>query len=223
MVNVQTSLMASEMFSSLQREKDGRCPEIVSWESVGFRIGLPGEVLGKDGNDFVLRKDLPLTQGALVTTLPKELRGEQSFCGLKTFLAVEVRRFYFADGTFLDIDCAHTAALQIDDSPVHVHSGWTNQPALQPLAETYEIISGEGSMVLDEKVVDVDPDSARLINIPPGVVHGLASKTPGTPVVAILSFRPAMAPMADPALPFRDEIGLQIGTRAAIEKLRLAI
>jgi uncharacterized protein YjlB len=104
----------------------------------------------------------------------------------------ETRRFHRTDGTSEDVDCASVAALDIVDSPVHMH-GVTQ--------EVYTILNGKGKMVLGDQVVDVAEGS--VIVLPTGVEHGLASDDPDHPVKVLLSFTPGIAPKSKPE--FRDE------------------
>lgn len=135
----------------------------------------------------------PRQPGAVVVQIPDELHGaERSVCGVKGFLVDERRVFCDENGCEVEVACAKVAALDIDDSPVHVHG---------ETLETYHILSGTGRMVLDQQVVPVQAGS--LIVIPPGVVHGLASDRPGQPLRVLMSFTPGLAPVAEQR--FRDE------------------
>jgi mannose-6-phosphate isomerase-like protein (cupin superfamily) len=135
----------------------------------------------------------PPRPGAVLVQIPDELRGaEVSVCGVKGFLVDERRVFRDETGAEVEVACAKVAALDIDDSPVHVHG---------ETLETYQILAGSGRMVLDQRVVPVRAGS--LVVIPPGVEHGLASDVPGQPLRVLMTFTPGLAPVAEQR--FRDE------------------
>lgn len=124
--------------------------------------------------------------GAVAVRLPGELSGaERSVCGIKAFLVDERREFRAEDGSAQVVDCARVAALDITDSPVHVHG---------ETVETYLVLSGAGRMVLDERVEPVGPGSC--IVIPPGVEHGLSADDPAAPLRVMMTFAPGLAPLA---------------------------
>jgi len=131
--------------------------------------------------------------GAVVVDLPDDLQGaELSVCGLKGFLIDEERCFRADDGSQITVACAKVAALDIVDSPVHVHG---------ETLESYQILAGQGRMVLGEEVVAVQPGSFVLI--PPGTEHGLASDNPERPLRVLMTFTPGLAPVS--AAEWRDE------------------
>jgi len=148
--------------------------------------------------------------GALVTCIPRSLSDEEvSVCGVKGFLIDEVREF-FVNGSTEIVDCAAVAALEIVDSPVHVHA-YTR--------EMYEILAGNGKMILGETVVDVA--EGNVIVIPSGVEHGLCSRDPEQPVRVLLSFMPGIAPKSKPA--YRDEALLYGRTSERIAAIQTAV
>lgn len=141
-----------------------------------------------------------LQTGAIVATIPTVLEGaERSVCGLKAFLVDERRRFEVA-GDIVEIDCAKVAALDISDSPIHVHGETT---------ETYQILHGEGRMVLGNELVPVS--AGTFILIPPGVQHGMAAASPEHPVRVLMTFTPGLAPIQHQHL--RDEKILHASSR----------
>jgi mannose-6-phosphate isomerase-like protein (cupin superfamily) len=157
-----------------------------------------------------LVRSQPMGNGAVVTQVPTSLENaDVSVCGVKGFMVDERREFTKSDGATEVVDCAHIASLDITDSPVHVH-GVTH--------EIYEILNGEGQMVLDDQVVDVQ--SGSVVVLPPGVVHGLASKDPQVPVRVLLHFSPGLAPKSKPE--FRDEEILFDRTTQRIAELTAA-
>ncbi|PIR53456.1 hypothetical protein COU76_00895 [Candidatus Peregrinibacteria bacterium CG10_big_fil_rev_8_21_14_0_10_49_10] len=148
-----------------------------------------------------------MADGAVVAQTPTSLTdAELSVCGVKGFMIDEVRKFHREDGSSKEVDCASVAALDIIDSPVHVH-GVTQ--------EMYEILEGEGKMVLGKEVADVKKGS--VVVLPPGIEHGLASNDPNTPVKVLLSFTPGIAPKTEPE--FRDEAIVYERTSERIQQL----
>ncbi len=132
-------------------------------------------------------------QEAPLAMIPQSLaNADVSVCGVKGFMIDETREFINAEGQPEVVDCASIAALEITDSPVHVH-GVTH--------EVYTILKGTGKMILGNKVVDVQ--EGNVITLPPGVEHGLVSDDPAIPVKVLLSFKPGLAPKTKPE--FRDE------------------
>lgn len=147
--------------------------------------------------------------GAVAVTIPgqgDQLDAETSVCGLKAFLVDERRRFSLPDGSQRVVDCAKVAALDITDSPVHVHG---------ETVETYHILSGTGRMLLGDRVVPVRPGS--LMVIPPGVRHGLVSDNVETPIRVVMTFSPGLAPID--AAEVRDEQILADAASAVITAL----
>lgn len=134
------------------------------------------------------------TTEVVVTQLPMNLDGaEESVCGMKAFLIDERRAFHSLDSSEETVvDCARVAVLDITDSPVHVHG---------ETVETYQILQGEGHMVLGEDSRKVS--AGDFILLPPGLPHGLVSSDPETPVRVLMTFSPGMAPVS--AEQFRDE------------------
>lgn len=131
--------------------------------------------------------------GAVISQIPESLDGaDVSVCGVKGFMIDQRREFTGPDGEKEAIPCATVAALEITDSPVHVHS--------QTL-ETYVILEGEGKMVLDDSVHSVK--KGNVILIPPNVHHGIVSTDPDVPVKVLLTFAPGLAPKEHPR--HRDE------------------
>jgi mannose-6-phosphate isomerase-like protein (cupin superfamily) len=124
--------------------------------------------------------------GAVVVRIPSTgLDGaEDSVCGLKAFLVDEVRAFERPDGARDTIACAKVAALDIVDSPVHVHG---------ETVETYHILAGSGRMVLGDRVVALS--AGNMVVIPPGVPHGLCADDPDQPVRVVMTFSPGLAPI----------------------------
>lgn len=134
-----------------------------------------------------------LTGAAVPVCLPELLTGaEKSVCGIKAFLIDERREFTAPDGTTAVVDCARVAALDITDSPVHVHG---------ETVETYQILAGTGHMLLGDRVLPVAPGT--FILIPPGIPHGLCSAHPDQPLRVLMTFAPGLAPIAHPR--WRDE------------------
>ena len=135
---------------------------------------------------FLERGAATETNEAIVVQIPEgDLAGaEVSVCGVKGFLVDERRTFTAEDGSQETIDCAKVAALDIADSPVHVHG---------ETVETYHILSGHGRMVLGNKVVPVGPGT--LIVLPPGEEHGLAADDPEQPLRVLMTFAPGLAPV----------------------------
>lgn len=141
--------------------------------------------------------------GAVAVDLPDELVGaERSVCGVKGFLVDERRLFQCEDGSGETVDCARVAALDIEDSPVHVHG---------ETVETYHILKGRGRMVLGDRVLDVK--DGKMILIPPGVPHGLCARD-DNPLRVLMTFSPGLAPVSFPE--FRDEKILHASTRARL-------
>lgn len=134
---------------------------------------------------FLLR-DGALESGAVVSHIPAAdfADAEQSVCGLKAFLIDERREFTDETGDQKVVDCAKVAALDITDSPVHVHG---------ETVETYHIIAGSGRMLLGEKIVKVQAGS--FIVIPPGTPHGLTADDPTKPLRVVMTFSPGLAPI----------------------------
>jgi mannose-6-phosphate isomerase-like protein (cupin superfamily) len=129
----------------------------------------------------------------VISQIPDDLSGSpMSVCGIKGFLIDEIREFEDDNGKKYRIPCASVAALDITDSPVHVHGETT---------ETYLILAGSGKMVLDHRVCDVK--KGHLILIAPGVQHGLVSDDHNHPVKVLMTFHPGLAPLEMPD--FRDE------------------
>ncbi|OGI20688.1 MAG: hypothetical protein A3B68_09095 [Candidatus Melainabacteria bacterium RIFCSPHIGHO2_02_FULL_34_12] len=156
-------------------------------ESLGvLPEGTTREVLG-----YKLRNGDEIVDGAVLANIPGILTGEVSVCGLKDFMIDSVIKFTLPSGESKIINCAFIAALDITDSPVHWHAMTT---------ETYQILEGEGYMVLGEKVFEVKPGD--VITLVPGIEHGLVSKN-GKPVKVLLTFFPGLAPKSEPK--FRDE------------------
>jgi mannose-6-phosphate isomerase-like protein (cupin superfamily) len=132
-------------------------------------------------------------ENAVISRIPEDLSGSpMSVCGIKGFLVDEIREFEDEEGKIHRVLCASVAALDITDSPVHVHG---------ETIETYLILAGSGRMVLDRRVCDVKP--GHIILVPPGVQHGLASDDPDCPLKVLMTFHPGLAPVEMPA--FRDE------------------
>lgn len=133
------------------------------------------------------RRGEALSDGAVVCQIPDDeaLHGaESSVCGLKAFLIDERRVFNLPSGS-ITVDCAKVAALDIVDSPVHVHG---------ETVETYHILAGDGRMLLGERVVEVSAGS--VIVIPPGTAHGLRANDPQRPLRVLMTFSPGLAPVA---------------------------
>jgi mannose-6-phosphate isomerase-like protein (cupin superfamily) len=132
-------------------------------------------------------------ENAVISRIPDDLSGSpMSVCGVKGFLIDEIREFEDEKGKTHRISCASVAALDITDSPVHVHG---------ETIETYLIFAGSGKMVLDRRICDVKP--GHIILVPPGVQHGLASDDLKCPLKVLMTFHPGLAPVGMPA--FRDE------------------
>lgn len=154
--------------------------------------GAIRQTLGQSRTLGFLPRGGSLAKNAPVTRLPADLQGaEKSVCGLKAFLIDERRAFRKNDREVV-IDCARVAVLDITDSPVHVHG---------ETVETYQILSGEGQMVLGNEVRSVS--GGDFILLPAGLPHGLVSANPDQPVRVLMTFNPGMAPVA--AEQFRDE------------------
>lgn len=140
-----------------------------------------------------LARGADLKSGAVAVRLPEILTdAERSVCGVKAFLIDERREFRDHDGSTTVVDCARVAALDIVDSPVHVHG---------ETIETYLILAGKGRMVLGDRVEPVGPGS--FILIPPGVPHGLCSDDPHIPMRVMMTFAPGLAPVSQER--WRDE------------------
>lgn len=179
-----------------------------------------------DAERVALRKELGGTKCLTAVSLGYGLRGQDNFggeaviaqlpesladanisvCGAKGFLVDEMRSFKTAEGGTEAIRCAVVAALEIVDSPVHVHS---------MTLEVYLILAGEGLMILNDRVINVNP--GKLIVIPPGVHHGLVSNFPDNPVKVLLTSSPGLAPKDFPS--HRDEQIIADKTSIAISKL----
>ena len=130
--------------------------------------------------------------GAIMNRIPDHFNdAAMSVCGIKDFLIDEHREFINESGEAETIACASVAALEITDSPVHIH---------QQTTETYTILAGEGKMILGTDLRDIKQNDVILI--PPGVQHGLFSTTEG-PVKVLMTFSPGMASIDYPA--YRDE------------------
>lgn len=140
---------------------------------------------------YKLRNSDEIVDGAVLANIPSILAGEVSVCGLKDFMIDSVIEFTLPSSETKTINCAFVAALDITDSPVHWHAMTT---------ETYQILEGEGYMVLGEKVFEVKPGD--VITLVPGIEHGLVSKNE-KPVKVLLTFSPGLAPKGEPK--FRDE------------------
>ncbi len=165
--------------------------ELTDVERRDLAARLDTKSLATETMGFKVRGSV-LSGGAVVAAIPDSLAGAVvSVCGVKGFMIDERRRFPKPDGTHEDVDCAAVAALEITDSPVHVH---------ERTREVYEVVRGSGRMVLDNQVVAVRQGSVLLI--PPGVVHGLLSDSE-IPVKVLLIFTPGLAPKEKPE--FRDE------------------
>lgn len=146
-----------------------------------------------------------LQAGAASACIPQSLSGEQSVCGLKAFLIDERRRFHL-DGGVMEVDCAKVAALDISDSPVHVHG---------ETLETYHVLAGEGRMLLGDEVLRVGPGSIMVI--PPGTRHGLVADRAEAPLRVVMTFTPGLAPIQHQEL--RDERILAPAASAVIASL----
>jgi mannose-6-phosphate isomerase-like protein (cupin superfamily) len=135
-----------------------------------------------------------LNPGAVVAQIPTALddSAEPSVCGLKAFLIDERRAFRDDDCRIHEIDCARIAALDITDSPVHIHG---------ETVETYHILTGSGRMLLGDTVTPVC--AGTIIVIPPGQRHGLTADDRAQPVRVVMTFTPGLAPVAHQR--FRDE------------------
>lgn len=141
----------------------------------------------------------------VVASIPLDLQDQgASFCGVKGFMIDQVREFTRTGSERVTINCAMVAALEIIDSPVHVHAETT---------ETYTIINGEGQMVLGDRLVDVK--EGMVVAIPPGNQHGLASTT-GSPIKVLMTFSPGLAPREHEA--YRDEASCGITTKQWIQQ-----
>lgn len=138
-----------------------------------------------------LRRGESLTAGAVVAQIPQELDGKASVCGLKAFL-IDERRCFTVDGGPVEVDCAKVAALDITDSPVHVHG---------ETLETYHILAGFGRMLVGDEVHAVGPGSVLVI--PPGIRHGLVANDPEHALRVVMTFTPGLAPIDYPMV--RDE------------------
>ncbi len=167
------------------------------------KVGLPSKTLG-----YSVPKG-PMTQGALVTMMPNSLDDASvSVCGVKGPIVQRVQEFTRPDGTTAIVRCTALALMEILNSPVHVHGS---------TEEMYFILKGRGQMVLDDAIEHVR--EGTVIHIPPGVEHGLYSDDdPQTPVTAVLSFSPPIAPKEHPE--FRDEALLYEETSTRIAQLR---
>ena len=137
-------------------------------------------------------KGAPNKEPVVVQIPAGQLEGaEQSVCGVKGFLVDETRIFVDDQGQSHEVSCAKVAALDIHDSPVHVHG---------ETLETYHVISGSGRMVLNDEVVSLSAGS--FVVLPPGVEHGLCSDT-DEPLRVVMTFTPGLASVNDQA--WRDE------------------
>jgi quercetin dioxygenase-like cupin family protein len=74
------------------------------------------------------------------------------------------------------------------------------------------MVLGQGE---SERIVPVKEGSVILL--PPGQAHGVVSDDPETPVKALLTFSPGLAPVSQPE--FRDEAILHARTSERIEEL----
>lgn len=164
-------------------------------------LDIKSETLG-----FKIRgQDLSI--GAVVAKIPESLAdADVSVCGVKGFMIDETRVFTRPDGSREAVDCAAVAALDIVDSPVHVH-GYTQ--------EVYVILGGSGEMLLGENVFNVQ--KGNVILIPPQVEHGLLSDSE-EPVKTLLTFTPGLAPKTQPD--FRDEKIVYERTSERIQQLQ---
>lgn len=164
-----------------------------------FNLALP---LG-----YGLRGQENFGHEAVVSFMSDNLKGaESSVCGVKGFMVDELRQFFGPGKVKREIRCASVAMLEITDSPVHFH--------LCTL-EMYAILSGEGKMVLDGKIVDVK--TGNVILIPPGVHHGLLAKDPNAPVRVLMTFTPGLAPKDEPI--YRDEYIVSDATSQHIKNM----
>ena len=155
---------------------------------------------------FVLRGQ-SFQKGAVVSQIPENLNEEKlSVCGIKGFMVDELREFETETGESVQVNCAAVAALEINNSPVHVHATTT---------EIYVILQGSGKMFLGDKVVDVKKDN--VIVIPPGTPHGLMSNNPNEAIKVLMTFSPGMAPIEHEA--FRDETILCPSTSQKINEI----
>jgi mannose-6-phosphate isomerase-like protein (cupin superfamily) len=139
------------------------------------------------------RRGSSARESAVISQIPDDLSGSaMSVCGVKGFLIDEIREFEDEKGKKHKVPCASVAALDIIDSPVHVHG---------ETVETYLILVGSGKIVLDQRVCDVKP--GHIILVAPGAQHGLVSDDVKCPLKVLMTFHPGLAPMEMPA--FRDE------------------
>lgn len=171
-------------------------------EELSVKKDLPSNSLG-----FRIRGQQEIIRCAVMVQIPDELiDATMSVCGMKAFLLDEVREFDLPGGQKEVVDCAAIAALEITDSPMHVHAATD---------EVYEILNGNGCIILDDSVTEVRTGS--VIWIPRGVKHGLASNDPQLPVRALLRFTPGLAPKEKPHL--RDEAIFHPSSRQRIAEL----
>ncbi len=154
---------------------------------------------------FCVRGQDP-ADGAVLAQIPDSLAdAAQSVCGVKGFMVDEIREFDVENSDPVRVACAAVAALEIIDSPVHMH-GETQ--------ETYTVLRGRGKMVLDDRVVAVSENS--VVVLPPGVAHGLASDS-DEPLKVLMTFSPGLAPKEQPD--FRDEKIIHASSRERIKEL----
>ena len=153
---------------------------------------------------YGLRGQEGFSQNAVAARVPQSLAdAEVSVCGVKGFMVDQLQEFVLPGSGTKQIRCASIAALEITDSPVHFHSA---------TLEVYAILSGEGKMVLDDKIIDVR--AGDVILLPPGVQHGVMSNS-DVPVKVLMTFTPGLAPKSEPE--HRDE---QIITDTTSERIR---
>ena len=145
---------------------------------------------------YLLAGATEATPQCIVANTVQATSGDVSVCGAKSVLIEELRRFKATNGDYKEITCVVAAVLEITDSPIHFHA---------ETLEYYSILSGSGKMILgtgdQERVVNVQTGSLALLA--PGQPHGIVSDDPNTPVRAILTFTPGLAPKDHPD--FRDE------------------
>jgi mannose-6-phosphate isomerase-like protein (cupin superfamily) len=159
-----------------------------------MRVALNGsKLLTARSFGYGLRGQDGFGQNAVVARIPQSLAdAELSVCGVKGFMADELREFNLPGRGTKKIRCATIAVLEITDSPVHIHS---------LTLEVYAILSGEGQMVLDDRVINIKVGDVILL--PPGVQHGVMSHSFHIPVKVLMTFTPGLAPKTE--LEHRDE------------------
>ncbi|PIR65869.1 MAG: hypothetical protein CO036_05955 [Candidatus Omnitrophica bacterium CG_4_9_14_0_2_um_filter_43_12] len=187
-------------------QSSGQGRQLLDEERQRLAAVLGAKTLEAVSLGFRIRGQKGYHEEAIVAQIPLSLEGaDVSVCGVKGFMIDEVREFSGPDGSKEAVDCAAVAALDIIDSPVHVHA---------ETREVYHILDGAGKMLLGDKIVDVRP--GNVILIPPSVEHGLVSDS-GMPVKVLLIFTPGIAPKEKPE--FRDEAIVHIRTSKRIEEL----